>query len=625
MNTLYHLLPDGGSAQPGLIVLKEHLAKYFSNDGRNIQFEEEPSSSGFCITSCAEQIHIRYSRPCDAFRALGVLLSVGDVKPGESLAQSSPFQSVGVMLDVSRNGIFTVPAIESLLGKFALMGINTVQLYMEDMFVLPGEPFFGYGRGAYSFEELRNIDSVGHQFGIEVIPCIQTLGHLEQVLQWPAYEALVDVRGVLLAGEEKTYALIGKILDMAAACFRTDQIHIGMDEAHGVGTGKYLSKNGCHRPFDILNRHLEKVVALCRNRKLKPMIWSVMYFRIGSKTNDYYDKAASIPAEVIAKMSPDADLVYWDYYHADPAFYEEWIRRHRAMGKEPIFAAGAWTWGRFWSYAPRWKETLDASMSAAGTQHLRHAFITAWGDDGTECHPFSILPAIQYFAEWAYVGKPDAAALDRQFAVFSCGPTLAECLLASQLDEQPGTEHAIEREANFSKWILWHDPVLGFLNRHISPILPGHYRSLADQFRERVEQGPGPLDLPFHLARTLAAKSRIHLELHEAYRQGNREKLEQLLVEVLPETQQAIRKLQETHRAVWKEWYKPFGWEVLDRRYGGIATRLETLKTLLQDFLAHKECRIPEFEMEPFFLYPEDHPEKFYFDYGRSITPSAIK
>lgn len=226
------------------------------------------------------EIQISYHSPCDAYRALGLLL-VGAMPD----SQDRTHETVGVMWDVSRNGVVHTAAWERIFLKFALMGFNAVQLYMEDAYEIPGEPFFGYGRGAYSAEELRKIDDFGHRFGIEVIPCIQTLGHLEQIAQWPPYRDLMDVRGVLLVGEEATQRLIGKMLDQVASCFRSRKIHIGMDEAHGIGTGSYLRKHGYERPFNILSRHLEMVVGMCRERELHPMMWSDMFFRIGPGGN----------------------------------------------------------------------------------------------------------------------------------------------------------------------------------------------------------------------------------------------------------------------------------------------------------------------------------------------------
>ena len=43
------------------------------------------------------------------------------------------------------------------------------------------------------------------------------------------------------------------------------------------------------------------------------------------------------------KIPKEANLVYWDYYHKDKAFYLDWIERHRKISKEPLMGSGIWT------------------------------------------------------------------------------------------------------------------------------------------------------------------------------------------------------------------------------------------------------------------------------------------
>ncbi len=612
----FQVAPQSSAILPGLRHLQKAFPERFAANAPTVTFEPGRGVPGLSLTREGKDFRIHYARPCDAYRALGLLLA-----GGEKLSQDRAHESVGVMWDLSRNGVLRVEAWEALLRKFALLGINSVQLYMEDVYELPGSPFFGYGRGAYSAEELRRIDDYGHELGIEVIPCIQTLGHLGQILQWPAYGKLLDYPGVLMVGEEATRELIGKMLDHLASCFRSRTIHIGMDEAHGVGTGRYLTKNGWQRPFDILTAHLEAVVAMCRERNLRPVIWSDMFFRIGSVNHDYYDWDAIIPKEVISRIPEEADLVYWDYYHADPAFYKEWIRRHRVMGKEPIFAPAAWNWGRFWAYAPRWRESIHAGMKTAREEKLAHTLLTVWGDDGDEFHPASVLPAIQYFTEWAYAGEPDDRTLERQFAAIAPGSRLSDYLLASQLDEVPAVRGLRECTVNYSKWILWHDPVLGFLNAHITPDLPAHYGKLADVL-ERSDTDE-PIRFAAKIARIVELKAELHLKARAAWKAGDTEELQRLRSKVLPRCLSALRHLREAHRAVWREWRKPFGWEVIELRYAGCAARLEALGELLDECLKNPDAAIPEWEPEPLPIH--DQVSEVYFNYDRTTTPSIIK
>ncbi len=619
-----HITEQSHLHLPSLHLVAGEFPERFDGGGRSLNFFPGRAHHGFSITAKEHRVEIEYGRPCDAYRALGLLLASQEV-PG-SLSQECPFESVGVLWELSKNAVLKPEALEKLFIKFALMGINMVQLYLKDVFEIPGEPFFGYCRGAYTKEELRRIDDFGYRLGIEVIPAIQTLGHLEPLVRWPAYCALFDVPGVLMVGEEPTTKIIAKMLDAVSDCFRSRRIHVGMDEAHGVGSGNYLKKNGYHRPFNILTRHLETVTALCRERGLQPTMWSDMFFRIGSATNDYYDVSAVIPPDVPSQVPADVELAYWDYYHIDPAFYEEWIKRHRCMGKEPVFAAGAWTWQRFWAYAPRWRATLDAGMRAARKEKLSTVMITIWGDDGSEFHPVSTFAPIQHFAEWAYTNEPNAEALERQFNVILHGASLSAHVEASKLDAIPGLNGHVENTVNFSKWILWQDPVLGFLDAYITPDLPEHYRRLA----ERMGQANADESIRFvaKVARAVALKAELHLKTRSAWRSGDQSELRRLRIEVLPECQRAIRDLWDAHRKVWRQWYKAFGWEVIERRYAGVIARLDSLGLRLEESLNQPDLKIEEWEFTPLSISePFDTPNPLYayFDYHAAATPSYLK
>lgn len=85
-------------------------------------------------------------------------------------------------------------------------------------------------RGRYSQQELRELDDYARLFGIEMFPCIQTLGHFGQILQWPAYHDIRDTSEVLLALDDRSYELIEKMIRSVSSCFRSRKIHVGMDE-----------------------------------------------------------------------------------------------------------------------------------------------------------------------------------------------------------------------------------------------------------------------------------------------------------------------------------------------------------------------------------------------------------
>ena len=131
-------------------------------------------------------VAVTYDTKTEVFRALGRLLgAVGE--DAWVFTETRRFDRIGVMIDVSRNAVLLLQTVKILLVHLALMGVNRVILYAEDTYEVEGEPFFGYFRGRYSQEEMRQLDEWADALGVEMFACIQTLGHLEQLLQWPQF------------------------------------------------------------------------------------------------------------------------------------------------------------------------------------------------------------------------------------------------------------------------------------------------------------------------------------------------------------------------------------------------------------------------------------------------------
>lgn len=238
-----------------------------------------------------QTLRVEYCEPVQFFRALSYLKRADHRR--FALHRQPVFEHNGVMLDGSRNAVPRVETVKMVLRKMALMGLNTLMLYTEDTYEVPEQPYFGYLRGRYSVEALRGLDSYAAALGIELVPCIQTLAHLERALHWPQVDAaLRDTEDILMVGEEKTYAFIEQLLRAVSGTFRTRRVHIGMDEAWSLGLGNYRFKNGFVPSHQLMEQHLARVCAIAQKYSLQPMIWSDMYLRAASPTGGYYDVPA---------------------------------------------------------------------------------------------------------------------------------------------------------------------------------------------------------------------------------------------------------------------------------------------------------------------------------------------
>ncbi|KAI8337363.1 glycoside hydrolase superfamily [Choanephora cucurbitarum] len=533
-----------------------------------------------------------------------------------------------------------------------------LQLYTEDTYEIEGEPLFGYLRGKYTTRELSMIDEYAFDLGIEVIPCIQTLGHMGQVLQWQQYAHLRDNTEVLLAESEATYEFIEKMIISITRPFRSKRIHIGMDEAYGVGEGRYKQLFGSHKdPTQIFLDHLQRVHEICIRNDLQPMIWSDT-----AKNNSlqgYYDQSNN-PAvstnDLTEKMPKNLKLVFWDYYHTVSDVYSQKIDQHRQMGcQDPWIATGVWTWNRLWAALPFTFESVRASVTAAKDKQngIRNTFITTWGDEGNECDILSALPALFYYAQHGYTdqGEVDIQMLKRNFEGI-CGASFDDWVFASKIDDTPeGT--AITSRSNFasnmSKWLLWEDPLLSFLSpQYAEEELESHYQNinnyLSSLLSDKKAQYPlnNRLDLPCRIAKVLSLKVHLYKQCALLYKKKDYAQLYNVAHTRILTLRQEVDRLWKCHRSMWMKTYKPFGWEVVERRYGGLRARLETLFDRIVAYAEYMQqsqnpsfnqeedsdgcefderATIPEFEVDYECLY-YGAKANLLLDHARVVTPS---
>jgi hypothetical protein len=580
---------------PVLRALAEEYPLLEASKNATVLFERI-SEPGVCrIVMEGKVAKILYSIPSQAIRALGtVLAGLGSVE------EVSPFTTFGIMLDCSRNAVMKVEHFKKWLRRLALLGYNMAMLYTEDTYEIPGEPFFGFMRGRYTAAELKAIDDYAYSLGIEMIPCIQTLGHLAQILQWPAYREVMDTSNVILVDEDKTYELIRKMLLVWKKAFRSRRVHIGMDETHDLGRGQFYDRFGHERHFDIFNRHLAKVTDLCLAEGLKPMIWSDMYFRLGSKTNAYYDKECVIPADVKKKIHPDCELVYWDYYHWDKEFYLDWIQRHRDLHGEPLMGSGVWTWGSFWHDRFRTEGCGGSCVEACREAGVKELFFTMWGDDGAFCDVDSSLAGLAWVAEKAFAGTVDKKRLSKRFAAVCHADYEAVTLAADML------------KPTSSRSLMWDDPLQAIFLRATDtlkhmikekagdsdslPEMAKTYQALAKKLKPFAkEKAAGNLKHAILLCEVFGGKTALVAELAESYGKKNKAGLKKVAEEI-PALIRNIEKLLASFRVLWMERNKPQGFEVLQIRFAAQMIRLREIKTRIGEYLSGAVDSIPELE-----------------------------
>lgn len=576
------LCTEDGELLAGVREISPILKLELCGDGISVEISK--TQSGLFAALEHGKGKIGYSKKVEFFRALGLFAQYAP--QGDFFRQEQPaFQNLSAMYDNSRNAVFGVDTIKRLLRHLALMGYHGLMLYTEDTYEVEGYPYFGHMRGRYTKEEIQECDRYAQLLGIELSPCIQTLAHLNAAFKWQQFREINDCNDILLIDDPKTYELIDAMLGSLSRMYSSRSINIGMDEAHMVGLGKYLDKHGFEARFDLICRHLKRVIALCEKYGFHPTMWSDMFFRV--IFSDYYN-TAEIDPELLKLVPSGVTLAYWDYYSEDKAIYDRMFENHLKFKNEVAFAGGAWKWE---GLAPENQFSFKVSRLALQScrEHgIKTVIVTGWGDNGAECSSFATLPVMQLFAEECYTGDADDSAVASRLAVCA-NADLKDFFDLDLPNLLPGNEAPGGCSVNPSKYLLYQDVLCGLFDDHVKPEEAApFYAKSAQKVKEAGQRNPEwskLFDTSAALCSVLEIKAGIGALLSSAYKAGDREELARLNEE-LPELLSRVETLHTALRAQWMSENKIFGLEIIDIRFGALKERIKAAHSRLAGYLA---------------------------------------
>ena len=526
------------------------------------------------------------------------------------------------MLDMSRNAVMRVDQLKSFMSTVKKMGYNALFLYCEDTYEVEGEPYFGYMRGRYSIAEMKEIDEYAQSINIEVIPCIQTLAHLEATLRWKQYPT--DNSRTLMVGEERVYQLIDRMLATLSKCFSSKRIHIGMDEAWGLGRGNYLDKNGYESVDVIMKKHLARVIELTEKYGYEPLMWSDMFFS-ELPGHKYYHEKVEMPKSVLEAMPKSVKPVYWDYYHTAEKNYDDMMYNHKQLSKDFWFAGGTWTWSGFAPNNYYSLNTMIPALNACKKNRTKNVFFTMWGDNGGECSRYASMPALFYLAEYAK-GNTDEAKIKEKFEK-KFGIAFDEYMLldmVNYLSEGENTKSYVPY--NPSKYGFYADTFNGYTDYTVAEGGGEKYEELAEKLHAIAKKNRKYgyiFETEARLCDVMAIKYELGVLVRKAYQSGKRWDLELYAKRDYPEL---IRRVESFAKAFEKQWMtenKPQGFDCHDIRLGGMLRRLEYCRKTLNAYLDRKIDGIPELEEEILPFGPKGTSMN-YNEAIRTMTVSAM-
>ncbi len=545
--------------------------------------------------------YIRCGKKHHFARLLGLLcchVGEGDFE----ICEKSYFETLSCMMDVSSGAPLTVESIYEYLDTLALNGYNQVLFYVEDMYEIEENPYFGYLRGRYTYGELKAIDDYAFELGIEMVACMQTLGHLASYLVWPEAAHLRENNMVLLPDSDRTYEFIERMIVNSTRAFRSRRIHIGCDEAHGVGRGNYLKNHPLTPQIDVFIDHVNRVCEICKRHGLKPMLWHDMIFALSSASYSNYDRRVIISDRMKNELDPELEIVMWHYGQV-PGCEEFMIDKFREMGKDIIFAGASCIWkgplpDNYFS-----SKVTEISLRICKEKGIREVCVTVWAYD-SKIYQMGYLDVCRY-GELAYNGGAESL---RERFEFITGISYDAMMRMSDINDLYNTPEAIadpgyDKCSRGNRYYLC-DLTVNVMERDmLETPRSSYYRSAAEYLQPFAEKAVGTsLDYfysyAYEIFALMAVKCEIIENLGPAYSRGDRETLRKILNQELPEYLTHLESLSLAHGAHKDRYLKAYGGEKYDIFYGSRKERAKVVMRRLRGYLDGALDSLQELEGE---------------------------
>ena len=215
----------------------------------------------------------------------------------------------------------TANRFRELLKLFAAAHYNAVLVEWEDTFPWTVDERFR-SPTAYTAEDIRHFQEAARTLGLEIIPLVQCLGHMETPLSVPGYEHLREelddssVLNPLAAGaRDLVQRMVDDVLNLLP---EIRYFHLGGDEAWSMGkhsqTKVYIDEHG---KGALYLQHVEPILDSLNARGIRPILW--------------HDMMINWETDALRVLAAKSDLLTWGYSgHPDTTdhhFSTKYIKR----------------------------------------------------------------------------------------------------------------------------------------------------------------------------------------------------------------------------------------------------------------------------------------------------------
>lgn len=305
----------------------------------------------------------------------------------------------GFMLDISRCKVPKMGELAKLVDTLALFKYNRLELYTEHTYAFEGHEMVWADSSPLTSAAIAKLEEICRTAGIELVPNMNGLGHMERWLRYPQYQHLAESKAPFLdpLGTVRKYPTTlypdQNALDFMESLyaqflpnFSSGSFNIGGDEPWELGMGRSRAK--CEAEggkYGVYINHILGLRQLAQKRGKKVCFWADVLMQ-----SPEYSKL----------LPDDMTPILWGYYLDHP--YEEQCAYMHNLGRKFLVAPGTSTWNSFGS---RWdcaSQNIQTACECAKKYGAEGSILTQWGDGGNHQPWCAMYPAIAMHAACAW-------------------------------------------------------------------------------------------------------------------------------------------------------------------------------------------------------------------------------
>lgn len=262
-----------------------------------------------------------------------------------AVTDGRPWALRAVQLDLGRQ-METPDFIRQFIDFAGRFGYNAVLLYLEARIRTKSFPYPPRDQ-SYSPDEIRDLVAHAARGGLDLIPCVSTLGHVENFLQYPPLRPFSEMRETgrsafdatpmtFCPSRPETRRFLEAYLTEVAALFPSPYFHIGCDEVWDFGycpdCRARMAKGASYA--ELFADHIRFSHAIVAGKLGKRVLmWDDML-------EPYPEALDRIPADIIQVVWQYNGLVEKCRSHFGPVRWDDRMAQYRARGIEYLIGPG---------------------------------------------------------------------------------------------------------------------------------------------------------------------------------------------------------------------------------------------------------------------------------------------